>query len=275
MLRLPIIIALLASLVFLINSGFEAGQGKPFSKPDTSPKPMPASVPTQGKINFHPPVPGHLPDLNEKYLFNAERLLEEEDEPAFEDKDDLDEFIADFDDVKYVGSIISSKSRKGIVSYPAKKKKPTRRRSKSSKPGRYSGKNLSYARLVVDDKFSGHKVTGIFPDKMIFEKSGETIEKLLYDSEKQRITPPAITRKSKRFLQSPRDKTERHKATTPLKMNRNKSSRPVEKNRPRSKARSRPLPGPPPVTTRRDIAPEGSEFPDPNPDKLEIFKGSG
>ena len=261
MLRLPIIIALLASLVFLINTGFEAGQGKPFSEPDTSPKPAPASVPTQGKINFHSPVPGHLPDLNEKYLFNAERLLEEEDEPAFDDKDDLDEFIADFDDVKYVGSIISSKSRKGIVSYPAKKKKPTRKRSKSSKPGRYSGKNLNYARLVVDDKFSGHKVTGIFPDKMIFEKSGETIEKLLYDSEKQRITPPAVTRKSKRFRQNPRDRTERHKATTPLKKNKNKSNRPAEKNRPSTKVSRRSLPGPPPVTTR-PMAPEEPEFPD-------------
>ncbi|MEA2082714.1 MAG: hypothetical protein U9O82_00415 [Thermodesulfobacteriota bacterium] len=232
MLRLPIIIALSASLVFLINLGFEAGQGELIPEPDISPKPVPAFVSSQGEVNFYSQVPDHPPDLNEGYLFNAERHLEGEDEPAPDDKDGLDEFFGDFDDVKYVGSIISSKSRKCIVSYPARKKKPARKRSKFSKPGLYSGKNLNYARLVVGDKFSGHKVTGVFPDKIIFDKGGETTEKLLYDTEKQRITPPAVTRKPKRFVQSPEDK----KKTNQL----------FRKSRSRTKIGRRPLPRPPP-----------------------------
>ncbi|MCK5322551.1 MAG: hypothetical protein KAJ45_00350 [Desulfobulbaceae bacterium] len=241
MLRLSIIIALSALLIFLIKLGFEGGQGEPLPEPDILAKPASVLVPMQGKINFYPPVPAHLPDLNEGYLFNEERHVEGEDEPVSDERDDIGEFWGDFDDVRYVGSIISGKLSKGIVSYPVQKKK----RARTSSPGQYSGKNLNYARLVVGDKFSGYKVTGVFPDKMIFEKSGETTEKLLYDTEKQRIVAPVVTRQPKKSVQSLGDK--------------NKSSRLSQKNRSMVTTGRRLLPRASTTAIRRNLAPDRPE----------------
>lgn len=238
MLRLSIIIVLSALLIFLIKLGFEAGQGEPLPEPDILAKPASVLVPMQGKINFYPPVPAHLPDLNKGYLLNEERHVEGEDEPVSDERDDIDEFWGDFDDVKYVGSIISSKLSKGIVSYPVQKQK----RVRTPRPRQYSGKNFNYARLVVDDKFSGYKVTGVFPDKMIFEKGGETTEKLLYDTEKQRIAPPAVKRQPKKSVQRPGDN--------------NKSSRLSQKNRSMVTTGRRLLPKASTTAIRQKLAPD-------------------
>ena len=148
---------------------------------------------TQKQVSFYPQVPKKLPDLKEGYLFNEERVLVFEKKKKVEEKpkDEKGPSI-DMDKLFYAGSIIIGDDRKALVSYieiqpkaVAKNKKA--KRSKISE--RFS--KQKYARLKINDQLGGYTVTEVEADHITFERGGKSIEKMLHDSSKVRIKPPA------------------------------------------------------------------------------------
>lgn len=115
------------------------------------------------------PVPGVLPDLNEGYIFNAERNL------AAGGKDGQSRSAGNvgMDKVQYNGSIISQDNTRALLSYPL------------GSP--VASQTQGFLRVVVGDTVDGYKVTEILPEKIIFSRGGQKITKLLYDKTKERI----------------------------------------------------------------------------------------
>ena len=117
------------------------------------------------------------------------------------DKDIGDEIDIDFDGVNYSGSIITGDRHKAIVSYSVAPPRRTARARSSRRTPRsmQAASKNKYAQLEVGDTFYGYKITGIYPDKIIFEQDDEKIEKLLHDPTKKRlILPPTSVAKGKR-----------------------------------------------------------------------------
>jgi len=200
MLRVAIIIGLLASFFFLARGAILNWQNNPIPPAPSEVESIEAAPLAIRTIDFFHPVPQPLPDLHKGYVFNADRILEIEEsaaepEPEPNNGKSEDEIDIDFDSVMYVGSVITGKLRKAIVSYTVE---PTRRRISrtptrgrtAQQPGRTTSA-VKYAQLTVGDSFNNYKVTGIYPDKIVFQRDDEKIEKLLYDSAKKR-TPPAL-----------------------------------------------------------------------------------
>lgn len=127
------------------------------------PAPMPAARPSLQ------PVVGVLPDLNEGYIFNAERNL------AAGGKDGQSRSAGNvgMDKVQYNGSIISQDNTRALLSYPL-----------GSPVG---SRTQGFLRVVVGDTVDGYKVAEILPEKIIFSRGGQKITKLLYDKTKERI----------------------------------------------------------------------------------------
>lgn len=141
------------------------------TKPYVAPRP----------ISLYPAVPARLPDMTDGYLFTETRSIEGE-APAGRN---VSSHLVDIDDVLYEGSLIVGDTRKAIISYPEKKGGVTRAGRYGAK-SRNVGKDLEHVQLIVGEAISGYKVVEILPEKIVFEKSGERIEKKLYDSDKQR-----------------------------------------------------------------------------------------
>ena len=157
---------------------------------------------------LQPVVPGDLPDLRDGYLFNQERMLAgAEPPPSEEETADLEAnplgISASIDEVTYTGSIITETTSRALIVYPAaaaaaKAKGPAPpvpqpSRSSRSKPppaASASGGGEEHARLEVGDVLDGYEVAEILPNKLIFTKGEETVEKLLHDPEKKRMAPP-------------------------------------------------------------------------------------
>lgn len=163
-------------------------------------------------VKFYPDIPVPLPDLNEKYLFNEERFLQgekEEEEPELKEASG-NELNVDIETVFYVGSIIIGDLRKGLISY-TENKTPTAvtSKSRSKTPTRLNTKK--YAQLVAGDSLSGYKVETVDPDRIVFSKGTEKIEKLLNDPKKERIKPPTPPRKTvtRKNTAAPAQKTTR------------------------------------------------------------------
>ena len=202
--RISIIIALLLSLIFLLRSGITAWQYSPVPAPLKTEDVQESAFHGKEDIKFFHSVPVQLPDLHKGYIFNVERELVVEEPTELEaktDKDIGDEIDIDFDGVSYSGSIITGDRHKAIVSYSVT---PPRRtaRARSSRITRrkmQAASKTKYAQLEAGDTFYGYKVTGIYPDKIVFERDDEKIEKLLHDPTKKRfIPPPSIVAKRKK-----------------------------------------------------------------------------
>lgn len=149
-------------------------------------------------VEFYPSVPAPLPDLNEKYLFNEERFLLGEKEEEAENEAAAangSELSVDMNTVFYAGSIIVGDLRKGLISY-TDNKAPTATASKDRKKTPTPLQTKKYAQLVAGDSLSGYKVDTVDPDRIIFKKGTETIEKLLNDPEKERLKPPPPPKKT-------------------------------------------------------------------------------
>jgi hypothetical protein len=213
MLKLIAAIALSLSLIFLVKESVVA------LRADNTPAP-PASEGRQVKpqttytaeknVVFYPPVPISLPDLNKGYLFNEERMIEgAAGENADGTEEDSTGPSVDMDTVFYAGSIIIGEMRKGLVMFPpAKMPVPTRRTPTKQAPAPPKEKN--YAQLGIGETFSGYKVVAVEPDRIVFQKGADTIEKILNDPKKTRIAAPppppkergkiptAVTSKTKR-----------------------------------------------------------------------------
>jgi hypothetical protein len=213
MLKLIAAIALSLSLIFLVKESVVA------LRADNTPAP-PASEGRQAKLQtpypagenmiFYPPVPVALPDLNKGYLFNEERMIEgAAGENGGGTEEDLTEPSVDMDTVFYAGSIIIGEMRKGLVMFPpAKMPVPTRRTPTKQAPAPPTERN--YVQLGVGETFSGYNVVAVEPDRIVFQKGADTIEKILNDPKKTRIAAPppppkergeiptAVTSKTKR-----------------------------------------------------------------------------
>lgn len=154
---------------------------------------------------LQPVVPGDLPDLRDGYLFNQERALAGAEPPPSEEGTVDQEanplgIEASIDEVIYTGSIITEATSRALIVYPAAAKAkaktapplPQASRSSRSKPppAVSSSEGEEHARLEVGDVLDGYEVAEILPDKLIFTKGEETVEKLLHDPEKKRLAPP-------------------------------------------------------------------------------------
>jgi hypothetical protein len=168
-------------------------------KQSTAPPEVAAPLP-QVK-NLQPVVPGVLPDLKEGYLFNPERtLVDEKPQPAEDENADANAnplgVDASIDEVTYVGSIITDVYSQAIILYPAVSPEPKAAPQPSSRSSRVkppvpqaSGAE-EHARLEIGDMLDGYEVAEILPDKLIFSKGEETVEKLLHDPDKKRKEAP-------------------------------------------------------------------------------------
>ena len=217
MFRLLIIVALCLSLVYL-------GRGMLASfKPLALPPPVaPAATGKKASVkgfrlaDFYPQPPAVLPDLREGYLFNEARQLAAADEDTEETTPEPEEpsVAVDMETLEYVGSIIVGAVKKGMVAFvektPASRKplRPQRRapaatrrfppQTAAKKTGGKGRAKKKYATLKEKDEFYGYTVALVAPDRMVFTKGEESIEKLLYDPAKERLVPPAIVRPSAR-----------------------------------------------------------------------------
>lgn len=195
------------SLLFLVREGVQSWRIEDKHIPSVK-KPEKAVLPSgipQEKVSFYPQVPAKLPDLNEGYLFNEERsLISDEDAIAAENGDSgKNLYPIDMDKVFYAGSIIIGERRKGLVSFDDPTynlKKKDKKKDTKGKTKVKSAKKTQHTQLQVNDKLGAYTVTAVEADRIIFEKGGKSIEKMLYDSNKTRIKPPArkkVVRKKK------------------------------------------------------------------------------
>ncbi|MBA3015954.1 MAG: hypothetical protein KKD63_13760 [Proteobacteria bacterium] len=150
---------------------------------------------------MQPTAPATLPDLKVGYVFNQERMLGG-DEPLPDEKKEEDEgeynenaqgITATIEEITFVGSIIADAFSRALILYPSQSlggpATPASRSSRSKSPPPGAGAE-EHAQLEVGDKISGYEVAEILPDKLIFAKGDETVEKLLFDPEKTRQAPP-------------------------------------------------------------------------------------
>jgi hypothetical protein len=256
MLRIAVIFLLFVSFLFLARGVVNSWRENPIPPPPGIQEVQTAVPDIQVPIDLSSPVPQPLPDLHKGYVFNVDRLFEEKVEPeegdTKEGKSIDDDMYIDIDSVSYTGSIISESTHKAIVSYSpaqprgfaARRRRTTRgslrTRSRTTAPS----SNIKYATLETGDVFNGYKVISIDPEKIVFERDDEKIEKLLYDPDKKRL--PAMAEKT--IPERPRPgRPQVRAAETPA------VSRRVTVGRPSAAERTET--GPQPVAPRRPARP--------------------
>ena len=188
MIRLFITIGLCLSLVFMARGMVVTMKTDPLQtvakhKKQKRGRPVPIFKP----IRFYPPPPPVLPDLSSGYIFIEGRTIASKNDVE-ESQNGQQDIRVNINDVFYVGSVITDKYRKGIVSYPVSKTPaPTiKGRRVSSKATRQAKTEQAF--LVQGDTLGGYKVTEVAADRIVFKKDNETIEKLLNDPDKKRKT---------------------------------------------------------------------------------------
>jgi hypothetical protein len=161
-------------------------------------KPVAPTTTTPAQLPPKPVVSGKLPDLKAGYLFNADRLLEEEGAQKKAENlaagNDLG-IKADIKTVIYAGSIIGENLKQAIIVVAgAKKTKTPRTRSRRKKKSSSRKGNVQNIRVKEGDLLSGYTVASISPEKIVFSKGNEKVEKLLYDPDKKRTSPSKLAR---------------------------------------------------------------------------------
>ena len=203
MIRAAAAAILAITLVFLMQGISATWRQKielspPASKVKSAPAPDLAAI-GEG-IGTRPKVPLALPDLKQGYLFNEERAVEEEiPEPEEEEFHGNDLGLnAKVDDIQFSGAVIGASFKVALISYPEAarpKKMGSKRLGRSAKSIAKRGRGgMKNARVKEGDLVNGYKVAAIYPDKIVFEKGKDTIEKFLYDPEKKRIIPKRASR---------------------------------------------------------------------------------
>lgn len=206
MIRPAIVLALLLSSAVMMRGVASDWKKGPPSPAESAAKKVASTgeaAPLPQAKALQPVVPGVLPDLKDGYLFNPERMLAGAEPPPpveGEDKEvDAESTTglnASMDDVIYAGSIIADNFTRAIIVYTEADKskpaaQPTSRSSKSKPaPAKAPAGGEKHAQLEIGDVLDGYEVMEIQPDKLVFSKDEETIEKLLYDPEKKRQAPP-------------------------------------------------------------------------------------
>ena len=147
--------------------------------------------------SYNPKVSRDLPNPNNGYLFNSERHLEgnNSEEQGIAD----DGLQVNIYEIHYDGSLILGKTKKALISYPVGKKVSGPIRSNTLKSKRKYSVQRSSIKMSLGDKLSGYTLSAIAPQKIVFSRGTENVEKLLYDQEKQRIvaTGKALTKPRK------------------------------------------------------------------------------
>lgn len=188
MLRLSIIIAFLITLFIQLKGIALVWKGVTLSEgPKGEMEDRVVQAPAGRRVAFYPSVPVSIPDLNDGYLFNEIRLLEEEE--AEEEGPDALEAGVDVEDVSYVGSIITDTLQKAMLSIKPSGTTVMKSRGRTVRRT-VRKKETKYLTVSLGDSFHGYKVTGIFPEKIVFERDGKVLEKFLFDPAKKRLTPP-------------------------------------------------------------------------------------
>lgn len=200
MIRTGSIIILILSVFFMIKGISETWKSGLASPPDVTKKQQEVTPEkAEPELTFNPVVPQVLPDLKSGYLFNAERLLAEVDKKDVELQTDMlasEEGVkTNIDDVTYSGALITDTFRWAIITYSAAplsakvdKKKRTSRRRRGRRP---ASKTTETTKVMEGDFVGGYKVASIESDRIIFSKAGETVEKYIYDPNKNRAKPPS------------------------------------------------------------------------------------
>jgi hypothetical protein len=129
-----------------------------------------------GLQSLQPTPPAAPPDLNQGYLFSAERSLTGGGKGG---KAQNAANVA-IDKIHYSGSIITDKP-KALLSFSLGG-------AEDSSGG--GPQKQGFLRVAVGDTVNGYKVTEILPEKIIFSRDGQQITKLLYDKAKDRGLAP-------------------------------------------------------------------------------------
>ena len=140
----------------------------------------PAAIMPGRMVSLQPTPPAIAPDLNQGYLFNAERSLVagggkggQAQKPA-----------VGIDKIHYAGSIITETNPKALLSY-ALGSQP------DSSVGGGGVQKQGFLRVAIGDTVDSYKVTEILPEKITFSRDGQKITKLLYDKAKERGLVPS------------------------------------------------------------------------------------
>jgi hypothetical protein len=206
MMRIAILIALLISLLTLTRFGLRLIEPPPASGPPPIKQEVAAASPIEPettKPSYYPVVPQPLPDLNTGYLFTETRSVAGEGEgPGTKGGlEKIGEPEVDIYAVVYIGSIITSNLRKAIISAPPPK--DGQQKAAVGKPGRTAASRRAtaaqaraqaYVRVTQGELFRGYMVKLISPDKIVFERGEEMVERLLYDPAKKRAAGPPVFR---------------------------------------------------------------------------------
>lgn len=205
MIRPFLVVMLLFGAVFMMRGVATDWRKNALESPVSSPKGSEqgseAAPPAVSVTPFQPSSPATIPDLKVGYVFNQERMLGSEEplpEEVVEEEGPYNEnahgITADIEEIVFVGSIIADNFSRALIVYPTQNlsapEKPTSRSSKRKGPPQgVSAGPEEHAQLEVGDQISGYEVVDILPNKLIFSKDDETIEKLLFDPEKPRQSP--------------------------------------------------------------------------------------
>jgi len=209
MIRPAIVLALLLSAALMMRGVASDWRKSPLPPAENAAKkaaPAGETAPmAQQSKGLQPVVPGVLPDLKSHYLFNPERMLAggaetmptAESDSGDEASGNTQGINASMGEVTYVGSIIADQFSRALILYPAAKSKapaqPAPSKSSKSKPPPSTPSKSGdeeHAKLEVGDVLDGYTVAEILPNKIIFTKGEESVEKLLYDPGKKRQAPP-------------------------------------------------------------------------------------
>ena len=264
--RLLITIGLVLSLVFLANGMITTLKTDPLATLAAKPEKQKRArkAPVSRATRFYPPPPPVLPNLNKDYIFNEERSLE--GPSVAKTPTGKQEIRVDMNEVFYLGSVITDKYSKGIVSYPVSKA-PTvpaakGRRTTTRKPSKTGKRKQVF--LVPGDSLSGYQVTVVAADRIVFKKGSEVVEKLLNDPDKTRKavapkpkarkrSPAATARTTRTSKTSAARRTTKSQSTTRTSTPRQQQRQPTGTTQSRSRTKPKPAKSNLPPLTEAEI----------------------
>lgn len=189
MARIALILALLASLAYMVRYLQPAPEPKPAKVAAGRSAPAVAEPAAEGTGGFYPAVPEALPDINKGYVFSEKRQIEKDEPPAAQAAlvDPGPDLLAS---LVYSGSVISGNLRRALVVYQDQPAAAVGRRAgggRGQQPGAQGP--FQNKQLNQGDRFLGYVVAAIEPDRIVFEKGDRKVEKFLYDRGKNRFKP--------------------------------------------------------------------------------------
>ena len=134
------------------------------------------------KSIFYPMPPNNLPSLHQGYIFAPERMLEGERRGTTSKSVGR----VDVESVLYRGSFITKSSSKALLSYPAQ------RQAKRSRTPGVTVKIMVNVWVNIGESIGGYLVKEIRPEKIVFSRDSERIEKYLYEPGRVQATSRSV-----------------------------------------------------------------------------------